>query len=122
MSGNEIRIEKLELRARIGITPEERAQPQRLTVSLVMVCRSGFGSLADRIENAVDYFAVCQAVERLAAARERNLIETLAEEIAALVLRDFACLHVTVELRKYILANTDFVAARITRSADQPAA
>lgn len=112
---DEIHIATLELRSRIGITPEERAIPQRLTVSLRLEPIVGFSRLHDRLENTVDYFAVCEAVKDLAATGERRLIETLAEEIAATVIGRFRVQSVVVELRKYVLADTEFVAVRCQR-------
>lgn len=108
-------ISQLELRAHIGVPPEERAEPQRLTVSLELVPARGFADLADDIANAVDYFKVCRGVQWLATQRPRKLIETLAQEIAAFVLAEFAVEAVEVELRKYILPDTAFVAVQLRR-------
>ena len=108
-------IDALELMAHIGVPEEERAEAQRLTVSLVLEPSFDFRGLNDRLENTVDYFQVARAVQALAAARPRRLIETLAEEIAMRVLRDFAVRAVEVELRKFILPDTAFVAVRVRR-------
>jgi 7,8-dihydroneopterin aldolase/epimerase/oxygenase len=110
-----ILIEQLELSAHIGVPDAERVEAQRLTVSLRLEVTRDFRRLDDDITKTVDYFAVCGAVKALAAARPRRLIETLAEEIAATVVRDFAVAAVEVELRKFILPDTAFVAVRIRR-------
>jgi len=110
-----IHIEALELSAHIGVPEEERARAQRLTATLVLEPKRGFGDLGDEIANTVDYFAVCEAVRKLAAARPRRLIETLAEEIAQLVLTQFRVSAVEVEIRKYILPDTRYVAVRLRR-------
>lgn len=110
-----ILIEALELTAHIGVPEEERAAAQRLTVSLRIEPRRGFEALGDDIANAVDYFAVCEAIKAFSAARPRRLIETLADEIAALVLDRFAVAVVEVELRKFILPDTAFVAVKLRR-------
>jgi 7,8-dihydroneopterin aldolase/epimerase/oxygenase len=110
-----IHIEQLELTASIGVPEAERAAPQRLAVSLTLEPIRGLRDLADSLENTVDYFAVCEAVKALAAARPRQLIETLAGEIAAEILRDFAVRAVEVELRKFILPDTAHVAIRLRR-------
>jgi 7,8-dihydroneopterin aldolase/epimerase/oxygenase len=112
-----IHIERLELTAQIGVPDAERAAPQRLTVSLTLEPARGFAALGDDLAKTVDYFAVCEAVKALAAARPRKLIETLAEEIAALVLARFAVRAVEVELRKFILPDTAHVAVRVQRAA-----
>lgn len=113
---DQIVIRSLELTTHIGVPDEERETPQRLTVDLVMEPLNDFRNLNESIEQTVDYYAVSKAVQALARERPRKLIETLVEEIAALVLRKFAVREVEVELRKYILPDTDHVAVRIQRS------
>jgi dihydroneopterin aldolase len=111
-----ILIEALELSARIGVPEEERGAPQRLTVNLVLEPIEDFRALNDRIEKTVDYFQVVRTVQALASARPRQLLETLGEEIAEEVLARFAVRVVEVELRKYILPDTAFVAVRLRRA------
>ena len=110
-----ILVEALELSSFIGVPDEERAAAQRLTVSLVLEPIRDFRALDDQIGNAVDYFALTEFVKAFALARPRRLIETLAEEIAAELLARFALSAVDVELRKFILPDTQFVAVRIRR-------
>jgi dihydroneopterin aldolase len=112
---DQILIDNLELSAQIGITAEERALAQRLTVTLQLQPSRNFTRLEDRIENTVDYFNVCAVAKEIAAARPRYLLETLAEEIAAGVLEKFPVQALEVELRKYILPDTRFVAVKIHR-------
>ena len=112
---DEIHVANLALNVRVGVTDEERTQPQRLTVSLTLRPARGFDGLGDRIENTVNYAAVCAAVRALAATRPRRLIETLALEIADEILVRFDVASVDVELRKYILPDTDYVAVRLSR-------
>lgn len=108
-------IEQLELSAHVGVPDAERAQPQRLTASLRLEIAGGLRGLGDDLAKTVDYFAVCQRVKALAAEHPRRLIETLAEEIATAVLDQFAVAFVEVELRKFILPDTAFVAVRLQR-------
>ena len=111
-----ILIDSLELSSFIGVPDTERATAQRLTVNLVLEPTLDFTALADAFENTVDYFRVCEEVKALSLARPRHLLETLAEDIAALLLARFALCAVEVELRKYILPDTAFVAVKIGRA------
>lgn len=113
-------IDGLELRARIGVPDEERAQAQRLTANVTLQPRRSFGDIEDRIKNAVDYHRVCDAIQAVAASGERRLLETLAEEIALALLHDFPLAAVEIELRKFILPQTQFVAVHIHREASEP--
>ena len=110
-----IRIDSLELSSYIGVPEEERRATQRLTVSLVLEPIRDFRNLEDRIENTVDYFSVCQFVKALSLAGPRHLIETLAHEIAERLLVRYPLRAVEVELRKYILPDTEYVAVQLRR-------
>ena len=112
---DQILITRLELFTRIGATESERGQPQRVLASIVLEPTRSFAELQDRLAQTVDYDAVAQAVKALAKEGERTLIETLAEEIAALVLRRFAVAAVEVELRKFFLPDAEFTGVRIRR-------
>lgn len=112
---DEIRIEELELMARVGVPDEERAQPQRLTVSLVLQPPGNFGDLRDDLARTVDYAAVCEELRRFVSDRQDKLIETLAHEMAEHLLSNFELARVELELRKFVLPETKYVAARVTR-------
>ena len=113
-------VENLELRCRIGVPEAERAEPQRLAATLTLEPRRELSRLEDRLENTVDYAAICECVKALCVARPRRLIETLAEEIAEELLARFALRGVEVELRKFILPDTAGVGVRLRR--ERPAA
>ncbi|MDB6138018.1 MAG: Haloacid dehalogenase domain protein hydrolase [Verrucomicrobiaceae bacterium] len=117
MDSNEILINGLDLPVLIGVPDDERSRWQVLNADMVICPRLVFEKMADQISSTVDYQAVAHAVAALAAARPRHLIETLAAEIAALVLAEFAVHSVSVTLRKRILAGTDNVAVKIVRTA-----
>jgi len=54
-SKDEIRIQELELMAQVGVPDDERAQPQRLTISLTLQPCNPFNELGDDVERTVDY-------------------------------------------------------------------
>jgi FolB domain-containing protein len=68
-SPDEIVIQDLELMARVGVPDEERAQPQRLTVSLVLQPRNSFDRLNDELNGTVDYAAICQDLRQFLSGR-----------------------------------------------------
>ncbi|MBV9128457.1 MAG: dihydroneopterin aldolase [Verrucomicrobia bacterium] len=122
-SPDHIHIAGLELRVHLGVPEAERAQPQRVTVFLTYWLEHGLRDLDDDLARTIDYAAVCATVKTLAAERPRRLLETLAEDIARGVLRAYhpACRAVEVELRKYVLPDTDFVAVRLRRATQRDA-
>jgi dihydroneopterin aldolase len=112
---DQILISQLELSSSVGVPEDERSLPQRLTASLVLEPRRGFDALEDRLENTVDYASLTRIVQQIARGRPRQLIETLAEEIAGQLLVRFPLAAVEVELRKYILPDTEYVAVKLRR-------
>jgi len=116
MPNDEIRIEELKLMARVGVPEGERMQPQRLTVSLTLQARKSFGELGDDLGQTVDYAAICEELKRFLSDRQDKLIETLAHEMAEHLLATFEIARVELELRKFVLPETRYVAARVARS------
>jgi len=117
-NSSSIIISGLELSSHIGVPDSERLEAQRLTLNLELVPVREMTALGDALENTVDYFALTRRVRLLAAARPRKLIETLAEEICTCVLSEFSVRAVDLELRKYILPDTEYVAIRMQRVRD----
>ena len=116
MPNDEIRIEGLELMARVGVPEEERVQPQRLTVSLTLQPRKSFGELDNDLGQTVDYAVICEELKRFVSSRQDKLIETLAHEMAEHLLATFEIARAELEVRKFVLPGTRYVAARVTRS------
>ena len=111
----EIHLENLWVSTNVGVPDEERAEAQRVAVCLTMVPERAMAGLGDSIEKTVDYFAVSQRVAAVAGQGDRKLIETLAEDIAEILLREFALQSVIIEVRKFILENADYVSVKLER-------
>lgn len=111
---DQIIIRGLQLSCRIGVPVEERADPQSLRAHLTLEL-AAFPK-EDGIEGTVNYKEVADRVRDLAGEGERQLLETLAQDIAALILEEFPVLEVSVELEKFILPETDWVGVFIKRS------
>lgn len=114
---DQIVIRGLELCTQIGVPAEERAEVQKVRVHLTLEVNR-FPEV-DGIEDTVDYKAVADRVREAAAEKERQLIETLAQDIAALVLGEFKVSKVRVEIEKFILPETDWVGVILERSSSK---
>jgi dihydroneopterin aldolase len=109
---SEIVIKSLEVHARVGVTDEERAEPQRLLIDLVITTDMGFSEMSDRLGSTIDYVEVVARVDKVVAARPRKLIETLAADIGEALISGFVANRVFVEVKKFILPRTDYVSVR----------
>ena len=112
---SEILISGLRVRANIGVPDDERAEMQELEFDLRIRTTLAFDQMEDTLSKTIDYARVCQRVSEIAAEKPRNLIETLANEVAGKIVAEFDALNVEVELRKFILPETRHVAVRCTR-------
>ena len=114
-SRDSIVVKNLKADVRVGITDVELASAQEVSICLHLVPGHCLSDLDDDITRTVDYHSVTQQVKKVASSRPRKLIETLAEDIADMLLAGFDLVHVTVEIRKYILAETDYVAVHVSK-------
>ena len=112
---DKVRIKHLLISTHIGVPEEERAEPQQLCVSVVMQPELKFEDLNDEIDHGVDYYQVSLKVKDLAAAKPRKLIETLAIDIAEMILTHFSVAQVVVDVEKYILIDAAHVGVTVTR-------
>jgi len=104
----------------IGVTAEERAVRQRLSVDIEVSTDTRRAARSDSLEDAIDYGPIVAMLADLTSGREFHLIETLAEEISERVLRDFGGEAVRVVVRKHpppLALPVGFVAVEIWRSA-----
>lgn len=111
-----ITIEDLEVHYRVGVPDEERAQPQRLLLTLELRLDVSAAAAADDLARTVDYAAVCARLQAWGRGREWRLIERLAVEIADLVLEEFPPRRVAVQVKKFILPQTRWVGVRVERA------
>jgi FolB domain-containing protein len=114
---DEVHIEQLDVFTRIGVPDEERANPQKLTVSISFLPYQQPSDLADHIERAVNYSAVAEETKNFMRDQSVSLIETLADRLANHLLKNFPIQKVTIELRKFALQDAKYVSITVTRTA-----
>jgi len=97
---DKIRLRRMVFAACHGVEPHEKSVPTRIEVDLEVetdVCEAG---LTDDLSKSVDYSRLYREVAQVIAGPSRNLLESLAEDIAARVLRIEGCNAATVTVRK----------------------
>ena len=73
--------------------------------------------LGDEIVRTVDYHAVVLRVAAIAEEHPRKLIETLADDLAGKLSGEFWLCWIEITIRKFILANAEWVSVSIRREA-----
>jgi len=110
-----ISIVDLEVFYRVGVPDAERAQPQRLLLTVEMEFDFSVAAKSDGIADTIDYFAVSQWLLKFGDGRSWKLIEKLAADIADLVLSEFRSKSVTVEVKKFPVPQARHVSVSLTK-------
>lgn len=107
----DFRIETL-----IGFHKHERIVPQTLRLDLEIGIANTAVFESDKVTDCVDYENVIMRIQELVKGTHFNLVETLAERIARIILDEFGAASVKVSAAKLgILRNTGLVGVQIER-------
>lgn len=93
-------VRGLELIGSVGVYELEHRYEQRIVVSLELEVRDGYDGTSDEISQVYDYDLAIHAVKDTLASGHFNLIETLAEQIAARCFSDRRVLKARVRIEK----------------------
>lgn len=120
-------VKGLKVEAVIGVYAWERAITQPLLIDIALETDISRAAASDDVNDALNYKAVCDDVSRLCQEVQAQLLEHLAEKVAAMLLTDYACHKVTLSIAKpTAITQADGVGVQITRYAkaigDKPVA
>jgi dihydroneopterin aldolase len=107
-----------------GVLEEERAQPQPFEIDVELSLDLSLAGVSDDLHHTVDYREVFEIVRETIEGPSRQLIESLAETIAARLLADFGTVgvgEVLVRVRKpnvNLPGALDAASVEITRRSD----
>ena len=90
---DKIILKGVEVKGRHGCSAEERAQLQPFIVDLELHIRLRQAGKSDDLGDTIDYMAVYSQVKKIVGGTSRNLMETVAQEIADFLLRRYMLLE-----------------------------
>lgn len=98
---DKVLIEGLRVNAVIGVFEWERQIEQPVLIDLVMSVDTRAAALSDDIQDAVNYALVAEQVAELTKSLKSQLLETLANKMAELILNNFSTVQtVQVKVKK----------------------
>ena len=113
-------VRDLVIPARIGIHKHEKDGQQNIRINLDMEVPEAENSIKDRLSDVVCYEEIVDGIRGIVNAGHINLVETLAEKIAARILTDQRIERVRVKIEKLdIFADASSVGIEIERSHHQ---
>ncbi len=93
-------VRNLEIEATVGVHEHEKLGPQPLSISIDLTVRELPGTVSDNLDQVVCYEDVVRKVQTICEDDHVNLIETLADRIAASCLKDTRVHAVRVRVEK----------------------
>jgi len=109
-------VRDLVVDAELGVLDSEKGRTQRVRLNLDVVT-DATRPHNDEIANVLCYAELADGMRRILASRHINLVETIADEIAAFTLGYPQALAVTVRVEKLeAVAGTEAVGVEITRT------
>jgi dihydroneopterin aldolase len=110
-------LQGLELRSVIGVHAWERAFAQRLRLDVALTTSIQAAATSDALDDAIDYAALAETLTARARQAHYALIEALAEDLAAIALKDprIQCVELTL-YKPGALPDAQSVGVNITRS------
>ena len=93
-------LRDLRIRTIVGIWEWERRLPQMVSIDLDMATDIRRSAASDEIKDTLDYKGVSNRVREFVADSRFQLIETMAEQIAAIVIDEFKVPWVRVAVHK----------------------
>jgi 7,8-dihydroneopterin aldolase/epimerase/oxygenase len=113
---SKITIVDLEVNYRVGVTEQERAQPQRLLLTVEMDLDFSVAAVSDRMERTINYQAVADELLKFGEGRSWKLLEKLVTNIAERIVTQYGPEEVMVEVKKFSIPQARHVSVSVSRS------
>ena len=114
---HEIHIEQLKVLARVGVSKSERSRRQRLVLNITVWPARDLRDVKDAVNRTVDYSVLSRETKTYLAEQSPKLLETLAQNLTAHLLRKFRIRKVSLEIRKFVLKDAAYASVMVTRRA-----
>jgi dihydroneopterin aldolase len=113
---SKVTIVDLEVHYRVGVTDQERAQPQRLLITVDMNVDFTAAAVTDRIERTINYQSVAEEVLKFGEGRSWKLLEKLVTNLSERIMTLYSPEELTVEVKKFSIPQARFVSVSTSRS------
>lgn len=108
-------LKNIRLKCKIGVTTEERSQPQEVIVGIAMELNLARAGKSDDMNDTVNYKAAMERISDFVSKGEFNLLEGLAEGLASLALEAFGVDKVKVKVRKAKYSTEPMIGIEVER-------
>ena len=108
-------IKNLALPCTIGVTKEERNEKQNVIIDIEIFCDLRKAGTTDDLNKSINYAEIQEKVTSAVTGGEFKLLESLAQTIASLILKEPLAFQVTVAVKKEKYGKNPALGIEITR-------
>lgn len=112
---DKILIKNLTLVCNVGVTQNERSKAQNVIIDIEIFSDLSPAGKTDDIDQTIDYYSIKEKVTNAVAKGQFKLLESLAENVAALILKEPHVSSVTVAVKKEKYAQNPMLGIEIAR-------
>ena len=116
---DKIHISGISCLAQLGVPPQERENPQKILVDVVLSLNLEKAVHSDEVTSTVDYVGIVEKVEETLEERRFCLLESVAGHLCRSILTDTRIKSVQVKVRKFpevLREKASYVEVELTRS------
>src|SRR5438270_7267950 len=110
----QIHIEQLKVLAHVGVSEAERRKRQRLVLNITVWPARDLREIKDAVARTVDYSTLFQNTKMFISKQAPRLVETLANDLAAHLLRKYLVRKFKTEIRKFVLKDAAYAPVTVT--------
>ncbi len=115
-SGDRIMIKDLTIECIVGVNKDERERTQKIGVTAEISANTRKAAASGQLDDTIDYYDLSESLIELAKTNNYFLIETMAEDMAALILKYTKAFKVRIRIEKpAAIPNAHCAAVDITR-------
>lgn len=113
---DKIIIKELLHRCRVGVSDFERSRSQKLLIDVEIYGDFREAAREDDVKKTISYSEVYRSIKTFLKDKEFHLIETIAEEVAHLILSKYPTKKVLIRIKKFVLKDANYVGVEIIRT------
>ncbi len=116
---DKIHISEIACLAHLGVPPQERENPQKILVDVVLSLNLEKAVHSDEVTSTVDYVGIVEKVKETLEERPFRLLESVAGHLCRSILTDTRIKSVQVKVRKFpevLREKASYVEVELTRS------
>ncbi len=109
-------VKNLFVPCKVGVSEEERLKKQNVVIDIAVFCDLSNAGTTDDLSKSISYSEIQEKTTNFVTSREFKLLESVAEGVASLILKNSLTSKVIVSIKKEKYANEPMMGIEISRN------